>query len=261
MVLQLEPRETQESFRPVDKRPTETLPAVAATHRRRTLHLKKSRAHPARARAQTARELECVGNVRDSLSGLAGFNSLECAALSALCSAATCRSQYSPGFRQPTATSGWTKKKVLTRQRTQKSCSNSHTRCCRSRIPDTHTLLVINQYLVKDFPPAMHLSSPQDAKLLLLTGGIFGVAILMPGQALRNKEIERIDMKRRKSVGSGAEKRQMVIINRPFVSPQQRCDRCTEPSGMITPDEAAEGTLLICLSSLAATNISLRVRH
>ena len=87
-------------------------------------------------------------------------------------------------------------------------------------------------------------------------------------------------MKRRKSVGAGAETRQVVIINRPFVSPQQRCDRCAEPSGMITPDEAAalcrvstrtvyrwletgaihfseaaEGTLLICLSSLASTNI------
>ncbi|HEY3027941.1 MAG TPA: helix-turn-helix domain-containing protein [Pyrinomonadaceae bacterium] len=93
-------------------------------------------------------------------------------------------------------------------------------------------------------------------------------------------------MKRRMTGGSGDEKRQVVVINRPFVSPQQRCDRCTEPSGMITPDEAAalcevstrtvyrwletgaihfseavgEG-LLICLSSLAATNISLSVRH
>jgi len=93
-------------------------------------------------------------------------------------------------------------------------------------------------------------------------------------------------MKRRESIGGGAEKRQVVIINRPFVSPQKRCDRCTEPSGMITPDEAAalcevstrtiyrwleSGTihfsetasegLLICLSSLAATNLSLSVRH
>ena len=93
-------------------------------------------------------------------------------------------------------------------------------------------------------------------------------------------------MKRRESIGGGAEKRQVVIINRPFVSPQKRCDRCTEPSGMITPDEAAalcdvstrtiyrwlesgvihfsetatEG-LLICLSSLASTNISLGVRQ
>ena len=89
-----------------------------------------------------------------------------------------------------------------------------------------------------------------------------------------------------KSVGLAVKRRQVVIINRPFVSPQKRCDRCTEPSGLITPDEAAalcdvstrtiyrwletgaihfsetasEG-LLICLSSLAATNISLSVRH
>lgn len=42
-----------------------------------------------------------------------------------------------------------------------------------------------------------------------------------------------------KSVERGAERREVVIINRPFVSPQQRCDRCAEPSGMITPDEAA----------------------
>lgn len=71
----------------------------------------------------------------------------------------------------------------------------------------------------------------------------------------------------------------MVIINRPFVSPQKSCDRCTKPSGMITPDEAAalcevstrtvyrwletgsihfsesdDGSLLICLMSLAATS-------
>jgi excisionase family DNA binding protein len=84
-----------------------------------------------------------------------------------------------------------------------------------------------------------------------------------------------------KSVKSGVQKRQLVIINRPFVSPQKRCDKCAEPSGMITPDEAAalcevstrtvygwletgaihfsetigEG-LLICLNSLAATNTS-----
>ena len=87
-------------------------------------------------------------------------------------------------------------------------------------------------------------------------------------------------MKRRKTVESVAEKRQVVIINRPFGSPQQRCDKCTEPSGMITPDEAAaicrvstrtvyrwletgaihfseaaEGALLICLRSLAASTM------
>ena len=112
------------------------------------------------------------------------------------------------------------------------------------------------------------------------------MAILMPGQALRNKEVERIDMKGRKSVGSGAVKRRVVIINRPFVSPQKSCNRCTEPSGMITPDEAAtlcevstrtiyrwlesgaihfsetaEEGLLICLSSMAAINILLGVRQ
>ena len=89
-----------------------------------------------------------------------------------------------------------------------------------------------------------------------------------------------------KSVEVAVQKRRVVIINRPFVSLQKSCDRCTEPSGMITPDEAAalcdvstrtiyrwlesgvihfsetaEEGLLICLSSLAATNISLSVRH
>ena len=85
-----------------------------------------------------------------------------------------------------------------------------------------------------------------------------------------------------KSLDASVQKREVVIINRPFVSPQKNCDKCTEPSGMITPDEAAalcevstrtiyrwlesgaihfsetaaEG-LLICLNSLAATNISL----
>ena len=89
-----------------------------------------------------------------------------------------------------------------------------------------------------------------------------------------------------KGLEASVQKREVVIINRPFVSPQKSCDRCTEPSGMITPDEAAalckvstrtiyqwlelraihfsetpsEG-LLICLSSLAATNISLNVHQ
>ena len=87
-----------------------------------------------------------------------------------------------------------------------------------------------------------------------------------------------------KSIKVAVKRRQVVIINRPFVSPQKSCHRCNKPSGMITPDEAAalcevstrtiyqwlelgaihfsetasEG-LLICLSSLAATNISLNV--
>ena len=89
-----------------------------------------------------------------------------------------------------------------------------------------------------------------------------------------------------KSVEVAVQKREVVIINRPFVSPQKSCDRCTEPSGLITPDEAAalfdvstrtiyrwletgaihfsetatEG-LLICLSSRAAINILLGVRQ
>src|SRR5258705_13213692 len=82
---------------------------------------------------------------------------------------------------------------------------------------------------------------------------------------------------KQKSTADGAQQRQVVIINRPFVSPQKRCDRCAKPSGMITPDEAAVlfnvstrtvyrwleadsihfsemsgGILLICLSSLAS---------
>ena len=87
-----------------------------------------------------------------------------------------------------------------------------------------------------------------------------------------------------KGLEAPVQKREVVIINRPFVSPQKSCDRCTKPSGMITPDEAAalcevstrtiyrwlesggihfsetasEG-LLICLSSLAATNLSVNV--
>src|SRR5207244_8558580 len=52
---------------PVHEKATETQRAVAATHRLRTLHLKKSRAHPARARVQIAGELEYVGTFRDSL--------------------------------------------------------------------------------------------------------------------------------------------------------------------------------------------------
>ena len=73
---------------------------------------------------------------------------------------------------------------------------------------------------------------------------------------------------------------QVVIIKRPFVFPQQRCDKCVEPSGMITPDEAAVlfnvstravyrwleteavhfsevsgGMLLVCFNSLAATAV------
>ena len=47
-------------------------------------------------------------------------------------------------------------------------------------------------------------------------------------------------MKRQaKSSERAALQRQVIIINRPFVSPQKRCDQCVEASGMITPDEAA----------------------
>ena len=89
-----------------------------------------------------------------------------------------------------------------------------------------------------------------------------------------------------KSIKVAVKRRRVVIINRPFIAPQTRCVRCAKPSGMITPDEAAalcevstrtiyqwlelgaihfsetasEG-LLICLSSLAATNISLSDRQ
>jgi len=103
----------------------------------------------------------------------------------------------------------------------------------------------------------------------------------MRRQTVRNKQTKTGEMKNQKNLKAEDERRQVVIINRPFVSPQQRCDKCTEPSGMITPDEAAalwrvstrtvyrwletgaihfseasQGTLLICLNSLATTNIS-----
>ena len=83
---------------------------------------------------------------------------------------------------------------------------------------------------------------------------------------------------RRHNIENKGDMRQVVIINRPFVSPQKKCERCAEPSGMITPDEAAalcqvntrtiyrwletgsihfsesgDGALLICLLSMAAT--------
>jgi len=83
----------------------------------------------------------------------------------------------------------------------------------------------------------------------------------------------------RKSVPDGVRERHLVIINRPFLSPQKRCDKCSEPSGMITPEEAAalcevstrtiyrwlemasihfseseDEALLICLKSLAAVS-------
>ncbi len=84
-------------------------------------------------------------------------------------------------------------------------------------------------------------------------------------------------MKVQKDNDVTTEKRRIVIINRSYLSPQKTCDRCPEPSGMITPDETAalwnvstrtvyrwletgavhftetaEGMLLLCLSSLAA---------
>jgi hypothetical protein len=82
-------------------------------------------------------------------------------------------------------------------------------------------------------------------------------------------------MKAKKANEVATEKRRVVIINRSYVSPPKTCDRCTAPSGMITPDETAalcnvstrtvyrwletsavhfsetaEGLVLICLSSL-----------
>ena len=83
---------------------------------------------------------------------------------------------------------------------------------------------------------------------------------------------------KRKSNADQSQQHRITIIERPFISPQMSCDRCIQPSGMITPDEAAalcqvstriiyrwleggaihfteeaNGALLICLSSLAAT--------
>lgn len=90
----------------------------------------------------------------------------------------------------------------------------------------------------------------------------------------QSKNSERVD-----------QHRQVIIINRPFISSQRRCEQCVERSGMITPEEAAalsnvstrsiyrwleSGSihfsetssrgLLICLRTLAK-NISLPVRH
>jgi len=93
-------------------------------------------------------------------------------------------------------------------------------------------------------------------------------------------------MKRQpKNSKRAAQQRQVIIINRPFVSPQKRCDQCVERSGMITPEEAAAlsnvstrtiyrglesgsihfsetapSGLLICLQMLVK-NISPPVRH
>ena len=56
---------------------------------------------------------------------------------------------------------------------------------------------------------------------------------------MRETKETRREKEESRALEGAVQKRQVVIINRPFVSPQQRCDRCTEPSGMITPDEAA----------------------
>lgn len=93
----------------------------------------------------------------------------------------------------------------------------------------------------------------------------------------QQKKRKREDVKRPHSIEKGTGKPRVIIINRPFVSPQKRCDDCAEPSGMITPEEAAAlcdvstrviyrlletgavhfsekpgGELLICLASLTA---------
>src|SRR5438552_15541928 len=86
MALRLELRETQESFRPVHKRPTETPPAVEATHRRRTLRLERSRAQLSHARVRIARELECVDSVLDSLTSiLSSFRVIWCYFVDRVC--------------------------------------------------------------------------------------------------------------------------------------------------------------------------------
>ncbi len=79
-----------------------------------------------------------------------------------------------------------------------------------------------------------------------------------------------------KNISHERDHRRVAIISRPFILPQKSCEECNEPSGMITPDEAAalcevgtrtvyrwlengtihftenaEGALLICLKSLA----------
>jgi excisionase family DNA binding protein len=95
-----------------------------------------------------------------------------------------------------------------------------------------------------------------------------------------NEKMKETRVKRGlRNIENEVPKHEVVVISRPFVSPQKRCDRCAQPSGMITPDEAAalfevstrtiygwlesgaihfsetagEG-MLICLSTLAATN-------
>ncbi len=45
--------------------------------------------------------------------------------------------------------------------------------------------------------------------------------------------------KRQQKVKSNVERPQIFIINRPAISEQKSCSRCTESSGMITADEAA----------------------
>jgi len=45
--------------------------------------------------------------------------------------------------------------------------------------------------------------------------------------------------KGQQKVKSNFERPQVFIINRPHVSEQRSCSRCTESSGMITADEAA----------------------
>ena len=83
--------------------------------------------------------------------------------------------------------------------------------------------------------------------------------------------------KGQQKVKSNVERPQVFIINRPHVSEQRTCSRCTESSGMITADEAAalrgvstrviyrcledgaihfietaKGQLFICLNTLVA---------
>jgi excisionase family DNA binding protein len=103
-------------------------------------------------------------------------------------------------------------------------------------------------------------------------------------QAIRKEKVTTVK-RQSKSSEKAAQQRQVIIINRPFVSPQKRCDQCVEASGMITPEEAAAlssvstrtiyrwletgaihfsetpaSGLLICLQTLVK-NISLRGRQ
>jgi hypothetical protein len=87
----------------------------------------------------------------------------------------------------------------------------------------------------------------------------------------------KAERKKQEKVKSSIARPQVFIINRPGISEQKSCSKCTESSGMITADEAAalrgvstrviyrcleegaihfiettEGQLFICLKSLVS---------